>query len=272
MVETQPSTAQPKLNLESLVSGPVFSEATFSNQKGNPGIKQVLRVASASDSPLVRVTNELLQPNPLQTELTAEYMTDLQNDGGYLWNDDSGLIMHKRVPDVDLPIAARFHAAVQSVYLADEGDASLRKRQFSVLVGHSTGVASLADGKLELILQRRVNTTDNQGPWPMNDADGDGDDSLLESVHGLLFGPAETANKNRLRIALEMENPLSVVPLCSSSSSSSSRGNCAASAFAPLRESVLDVDPGVHVLNFKLRAVNPISAILQVQGIRRAIR
>ena len=115
MVETQKSTPQTSLKLESIVEGPVFSEATFSGEK----IKQTIRIAATAD-PLVRVTHELLQPNPLQTELTAEYLTDLRNKNGYLWNDDSGLLMHQRPPEADLPIAARFHAAVQSVYLVDE--------------------------------------------------------------------------------------------------------------------------------------------------------
>ena len=178
--------------------------------------------------------------------------------------------MHQRPPEADLPIAARFHAAVQSVYLVDEDSEAVAlspRRQLSVLVAHSTGVASLEDGKLEFILQRRVNTTDNQGPWPMNDGDGDGDDSLLFAIHGLVLGPVETANKDRLRMALEMENPLVVVPLCSSSWPLSNE-SCFTSSFSPLKGNNLEADSGIHVLNFKIRDANPLSAIFQIQNLK----
>jgi hypothetical protein len=42
-------------------------------------------------------------------------------------------------------------------------------RQLTLLTGHTKGVASLRKGELEYMLVRRINGTDDQGPWPLNE-------------------------------------------------------------------------------------------------------
>jgi hypothetical protein len=42
-------------------------------------------------------------------------------------------------------------------------------RQLTLLTGHTKGVASLRKGELEYMLIRRINGTDDQGPWPLNE-------------------------------------------------------------------------------------------------------
>ena len=213
--------------------------------------KITLRVTATSGS-VLSVTHELLQPNPLFSELTAEYQTDIRS-GGTMYNDDNGLLMKARKLDSELPIAASFHAVVQSAFLVDTEDSYSQRRQVAILVPHATGAASLSEGKLELVLQRRLNTTDNQGPWPMDD----GDDPISTVSHGVFFGAFGASEPDRIRKALELENPLLVEPLCVS---------CHAQPFSPLRPGIFDAQ-GAHVMSLKARAANPPRIILQVQNV-----
>lgn len=91
--------------------------------------------------------------------------------------DDSGLEMHARPLQPTLPISGNYHALVshavradrqvQSAYIRDETDATAR--QVSVLTSHTMGVAALGAGELEYMMLRHLNTSDDQGPWPLND-------------------------------------------------------------------------------------------------------
>eukprot|EP01116_Phalansterium_solitarium_P019430 TRINITY_DN5407_c0_g1_i1.p1 TRINITY_DN5407_c0_g1~~TRINITY_DN5407_c0_g1_i1.p1 ORF type:complete len:801 (-),score=286.01 TRINITY_DN5407_c0_g1_i1:107-2509(-) len=102
-------------------------------------------------------------------ELVTVYSTDLDTQGSW-FIDESGLEMNKRVFDPTLPgnvIGANYHAMVSSCYLrsADSADS----RQFTVLSSQSLGVISQQDGQIELMLHRRTNSSDSQGPYPLND-------------------------------------------------------------------------------------------------------
>ena len=70
--------------------------------------------------------------------------------------------MHERAFDYR-GIGANYHAMTQRASLA-EGSSGAAPRQVSLLTTHTMGVASLADGVVEHMLIRRLNTTDNQGP------------------------------------------------------------------------------------------------------------
>ena len=39
----------------------------------------------------------------------------------------------------------------------------------ALLTPHTKGVASLGHGEFEYMMMRRINGTDDQGPWPLND-------------------------------------------------------------------------------------------------------
>jgi hypothetical protein len=56
---------------------------------------------------------------------------------------------------------------VQSSYIRDAG--TFAPRQLSVLTSHTMGVAALGPGQLEYMMLRFLNSTDDQGPWPLND-------------------------------------------------------------------------------------------------------
>ena len=61
------------------------------------------------------------------------------------------------------------------------------------------GIANLFPGEMELMIHRRLNTSDSQGPWPLND-----NTTVSERVW-LLADSAERSNMlaPRLRLALQ---------------------------------------------------------------------
>jgi len=175
---------------------------------------------------------------PLNYELISRLATDLST-GGLLHHDDSALELFVQADDSSLPISGRYHAMVQSVVIRDEGDgppcnnstatgsvaADHRgrggcgqvtsplqeqpqrvhgpqpRRQLTVLSGHTKGVASLAAGELEYMLARRINGTDDQGPWPLNET------TPLVIPMGLMMGAVTQSEPLRLATALQLENP-----------------------------------------------------------------
>jgi hypothetical protein len=67
------------------------------------------------------------------------------------------------------------------------------------------GVASLATGQIEHMLIRRLVTSDNQGPAPLNEI------TPINVTVALFLSTA--ADSRRLMRALELEHPLAVVPI-----------------------------------------------------------
>jgi hypothetical protein len=60
-------------------------------------------------------------------------------------------------------------------------------RQLTILVPRAMGIASLAEGEVELMLARRITTqSDNQGPWPLDDRVG-----TVDAVRLVLASSAE---------------------------------------------------------------------------------
>ena len=94
-------------------------------------------------------------------ELITRYRTDLKATA--LHTDSTGFETHERAWD-PRGIGANYHAMTQRASLVEAGASGAESRQVSLLTTHTMGVASLADGRIEHMLVRRLNTTDNQGP------------------------------------------------------------------------------------------------------------
>lgn len=53
-----------------------------------------------------------------------------------------------------------------------------------MLTTHTLGVAALGNGQLEYMMLRHLNTSDDQGPWPLND---DGPMQVIRDRNDLLL-------------------------------------------------------------------------------------
>lgn len=194
--------------------GPILSGSTASWNWGDSAFgtqtlatTHVVTTGTSLDH-VVRVRHDV-PTLPLNHELVSRIVTDL-NTSGHIHHDDSGMELFAKVDNGALPISGRYHAMVMSAVIRDEGQAprpaspgrSLAPgaRQLSVLSFHTKGVASLAPGQIEYMLGRRINGTDDQGPWPLNET------TPAVIPMGLMLGVAEASEPRRLASALQMEN------------------------------------------------------------------
>jgi alpha-mannosidase len=74
-----------------------------------------------------------------------------------LYTDDQGLEVHARPLRGDEQLSANYHACVAACQLVSQ------LGQVTVLVPYTMGIASLDDGQMELMIHRRMNTSDSQG-------------------------------------------------------------------------------------------------------------
>lgn len=92
---------------------------------------------------------------------------------------------------------SRYHTAVLSAALRE---AAPNGRQLTFLNRHTKGVASLRKGEFEYMMIRRINGTDDQGPWPLNET------TPLSFTVGLLVGETDAVEPERLRLAHARDN------------------------------------------------------------------
>ena len=135
-------------------------------------------------------------------EIVSRYRTDLQ--AAALETDSTGFESHLRTWD-SRGIGANYHAMVQRASIVETtGD---QHRQLALMTTHTMGCASLAAGQIEHMLIRRLVTSDNQGPAPLNEV-------TPINVTVALFLSTAADTKQRLLIrALELEHPLVQVPM-----------------------------------------------------------
>ena len=188
----------------SVWKGPLFSEVVVSRIWGDESFAVAPRLAtthrvtngsSLSDAVLVFHDVPVL---PLNREVVSRIHTDL-NSMGTIFHDDSGFELYPKHDDPSLPISGRYHAMVQSAVIRDGGEAASASRQLAVLSRHTKGVASLSEGDIEYMLARRINGTDDQGPWPLNET------VPLDITMGLLACTADDGR--RVDAAFLLENP-----------------------------------------------------------------
>lgn len=170
------------------------------------------------------------------TELIWRLQTDLRSDG-VLWADN-GLAATSSRRNTSRPIEYNYWPAVRGAALADGntnvGGGSSRRR-LEVLLPHTHGVASLADGQLEVMIQRNVWSLDGEGP-----AGNDTKSMLARLV--LLPGLAESSSSENHTKGLDVHAAVGDPPLVfvqtSIPTGPSNSSASAVSGFAGLRRAL----------------------------------
>jgi hypothetical protein len=180
-------------------------------QLSAPWIKQIVRVLPGV--PYIEV-DYTVGPIPTDDgrgkEVIVRYMTSIQNNGEF-YTDSNGREFLKRKRDfrptwnlnVYEPVAGNFYPVNAAIYLQDK-DASL-----AVLVDRSQGGASIVDGSVELMVQRRTLQDDGRGvnealnetvggvtPYPpFGDRSRVGEGVTINGRHRIMFGKGPVGAK-----------------------------------------------------------------------------
>ncbi|KAI4465192.1 alpha-mannosidase [Holotrichia oblita] len=94
----------------------------------------------------------------LDTELYMRFKTDIQNsDPPIIFTDCNNFHMQKRTYAEDATIAGNYFPMTVMAYIEDT------QSRLSLLSNHAQGVASLEQGNLEVMLDRRITYNDNKG-------------------------------------------------------------------------------------------------------------
>eukprot|EP00040_Diaphanoeca_grandis_P017598 m.92092 g.92092 ORF g.92092 m.92092 type:complete len:471 (-) comp26522_c2_seq2:2319-3731(-) len=199
--------------------GPLFSEVRTTRRWGDTETSElvtVMRMVNGTSNDDVVVLTHHIPTIPINRELIVRMKTDLDTQGK-IFNDDSGFELFEKTDDPTLPISGRYHAIVQTAVLRESENhvvdttstmsaaASVAPRQLNLLSSHTKGVASLSNGCLEYMLVRRINGSDDQGPWPLNET------TPLSITMGLTIDVAPTAERRRIKSAVLLENPSHVL-------------------------------------------------------------
>ncbi|GJP75491.1 hypothetical protein CLOP_g5933 [Closterium sp. NIES-67] len=152
-----------------VLRGPIVEE--FHRQVA-PEITEVYRVYPGENyAELGYSIGPLSEDGYLGKEVVAAFSSSIQN-GGVFHTDSNGRDYLKRVRDsrpdwtlsVTEPIAGNFYPVTVGAFIGDGA------AQLSLLVDRAAGAASLADGQLEVMLHRRLDTVDNKGVGePLNE-------------------------------------------------------------------------------------------------------
>jgi hypothetical protein len=226
------------------VVGPVLSEVlqVFNASGVASSVRQRIRLYQYGHQDTIEVT-QMIGTLQLCRELISRYRTDLAPT--FLQTDSTGYENHKRGWDTR-GIGANYHAMTQRASLVEDG---AKPRQLALLTTHTMGAAALAQGQIEHMLIRRLNTTDNQGPAPLNEL------TPINVTTQLLFGSAPVINHLALRRALEQEHP----PIVLRADSVPQR-----LAFSPLlagpTKLAVSVHPDAHLLGMSARWGGTIAA------------
>lgn len=129
--------------------------------------QQVIRLRNGQE---VAEVDWMVGPVPMDDhrgkEVLMIYQTDIENKG-QIYTDSNGREFLARLKDfrptydldVTEPIAGNYYPITAAAFIKDDA----RKAFFSVLTDRSEGVASLADGKMELLVHRRLTNDDWKG-------------------------------------------------------------------------------------------------------------
>lgn len=181
--------------------GPVFEEVCQVYDPAASNANSVCFRLFAGDTSYVDVTHDI-GPIALKREVVTRLTTDI-DAASTLFTEDTGWEMRPRVYNASASIPANYHALVYSAYLR-----GLRPEQpggppvqLTTITPHTTGVASLSNGQMEVMLLRRLNSSDSQGPWPLND-----DGHLVASLW-LVADTVEASEKGRHNLIQRLNNP-----------------------------------------------------------------
>jgi len=180
-------------------------------------------------------------PLSVNKDLVTRFSTSL-NSNMTLFTDDNCLEKQQRVYDGTRPdpIAGNYYPITCSAFLTDV-DSNV---QFSILTDRTMGGGSLKNGQIEVMLHRRIITTDHYGPLDLDDTDH------LENVRFyLVFDKAPIATPLRRRLQHQMQFP----PTLSFASFPSFQKWKYKTSFSPLKQPLPD---NVHLMTYKYQSSN----------------
>lgn len=141
-----------------------------------PWLKEVMRVYKGEPYMEIEYTVGPIPVDDLRgKEIVTQYRTDVASSGVF-YTDANGREFQKRTrssrPTWNLtehqPIAGNYYPINAAAYIEDD------KKSLGVVIDRSQGGASLEDGVLEIMVQRRTLVDDNRGVGePLNETDGD---------------------------------------------------------------------------------------------------
>ncbi|CAI9260039.1 unnamed protein product [Lactuca saligna] len=145
-----------------VLNGPIYDEV---HQKINPCIYQITRVFKNKEHAEVEFT---VGPIPVDDGVGKEIVTQItttMKSNKTFYIDSNGIDFLQRIRDyrkdwnleVNQPIAGTYYPVNLGIYLKDETS------ELSFLVDRSVGGSSIVDGKLELMLHRRLLYDDGKG-------------------------------------------------------------------------------------------------------------
>ena len=121
-------------------------------------------------------------------EVICRFNTSIKSDNNS-FTDANGRSIQKRKLDhrptwnleVNEPISQNYFPINSAISISD------KTTQFTVLVDRAQGGASLSEGEIELMVHRRLLTTDHRGVGPLNELGLDGNGLITRGVYRLLL-------------------------------------------------------------------------------------
>ncbi|KAK3094740.1 hypothetical protein FSP39_005639 [Pinctada imbricata] len=159
-----------------VVKGPVVSEVTVFMSH----VQHVVRLHNSpgTDGLTVDIYNLVDIRDQTNFEMGMKVSTDIKNKDREFCSDLNGFQMQKHKTLDKLPLQANYYPMPAMAYIEDD------EHRFSLLTAQSLGVASLKQGEIEVIMDRRLNQDDNRGL-----GQGVRDNKLTPNRFRLLFEP-----------------------------------------------------------------------------------
>ncbi|XP_074661224.1 alpha-mannosidase 2-like [Tubulanus polymorphus] len=138
-----------------IVRGPLIQESHIFI----PHIEHINRVFNSpnADGNAVQLYNIVDIRRTTNYELAMRVHTDVKNNDGEFYTDLNGFQIIRRKTLKKLPLQANYYPMPTMAFIQDA------KTRFSVLSAQSLGVASLQEGVLEVMMDRRLNQDDGRG-------------------------------------------------------------------------------------------------------------
>ena len=153
-------TSDLKIN-NTLIEGPLVSEVQQVFKKKGSIYAQKFGLFNVDHPDLRYIDNRvIIGPIDKAAEFITKYSTDMDSKGE-MFTNQAGLEYVKRVynPFLDEPVAGNYYPSSGATYIED----GKRGVRFSTIVNQGHGVASLRNGEMEMMLQRRCVADDRRG-------------------------------------------------------------------------------------------------------------
>ena len=182
-------------------------------------------------------------PLPLTTEIVTRFTAGIRTstDGTpVFYYQDSGWEAHPWPYNESLTIPGNYKPLIHSGFVKSvAGDAD--PVELALVTRYTMGSVSAIDGQIEVMLQRNLNASDSQGPWPLADA------SRVRATLFLLAGEQLAVEAARPRLEAAANGPLALAysPL--------SLGEWRAGGFPVVAAGLQDLQPQLGLMSLFVR-------------------